>query len=93
MPTNFQRAILVIFSDLLNHYLEIFVCDLIPYCDAFETTLAHLEKVLEFYLYNKVALSTEKCQMMMTEGIMLGHYINAKIEVILKIRSPRRKKR
>eukprot|EP00253_Pinus_taeda_P034665 PITA_34665 len=64
-----------------------------PYGDAFETTLVNLEKVLEWCAQTNVALSTEKCHMMMTEGIMLGHYISAdgfkvdpsKIEVILKI--------
>lgn len=66
--------------------------DFTPYCGAFETTLDHLEKVLEFYLYNKVSLSTEKCDVMMTEGIVLGHYIYAKIEVILKIPTPKMRK-
>ena len=46
-PTNFQREILGIFSDLLNDCLEIFMDDFAPYKDAFETTLVNLEKVLE----------------------------------------------
>lgn len=74
--------------------------DFTPYGDAFETTLVFLEKVLERCVQNNVALSTEKCHMMMTEGIMFGHYISvegikvdpAKIEVILKIPTPKMQK-
>ena len=74
--------------------------DFTPYGDAFETTLANLEKVLECCIQINVALSTKKCQMMMTGGILLGHYIFAnkikvdptKIEVILKIPTPKTQK-
>ena len=67
--------------------------DFTPYGDAFQTALANLEKVLEHCEQNNVALNTEKCHMMMTEGIVLGHFIladrikvdPAKIEVISKI--------
>lgn len=62
-----------------------------PYGDVFEASLANLEKVLECCVQINVALSTEKCHTLMTEGIMLGHYISddgikvdpTKIEVIL----------
>ena len=89
-PTTFQREILGIFSDLLNDCLEIFMDDFTPYGDAFETTLASLEKVLERCEQTNVALSMEKCHMMMTDGIVPEHFISvdgikvdpAKIEVI-----------
>lgn len=51
--------------------------DFTPYGDAFEIALFNLEKVLEQCVQADVALSTEKCRMMMTEGIMLVHYISA----------------
>ena len=71
--------------------------DFTPYGDAFETTLANLEKVLECCEQTNVSLSMEKCHMMMTEGIVLGHFIladgikvdPAKIEVISKIPTPK----
>lgn len=70
------------------------------YGDAFETALFNLEEVLERCVQTNVALSTEKCHMMMTKGIMLGHYISTKgikvdlvkIEVILKIQTPKTQK-
>jgi len=74
--------------------------DFTHYGNAFETTLFNLEKVLECYIQTNVALITEKCHMMMNEGIMLGHFISPneikvdpnKIEVILKIPTPRMQK-
>ena len=71
--------------------------DFTPYRDAFETTLANLEKALEHCEQNNVALSTEKCHMMMTKGILLGHFISTygikvyptKIEVISKFLTPK----
>jgi len=86
----FQREILGIFSDLLNHCIEIFMNEFAPYGDAFET-IVNLEKVLERFVQTNVALSTVKCDMMMNEGIVLGHLIStdgikvdpAKIEVIV----------
>ena len=51
--------------------------DFTPYGDAFETTLVNLEKVLEKCVQTNVALSTEKCHMMMTKLMMFGHYISA----------------
>lgn len=75
--------------------------DFTPYGDAFETTLANLEKVLEHCIQTNVSLSTEKCHVMMTEGIVMGHYISSheikvdptKIEVIMKIPIAKKKKR
>ena len=96
-PKTFQREILGSFSDLLNDCLEIFMDDFTPYGDAFEIALANLEKVLEHCKQTNVALSTEKCHMVMTEGIVLGHFIStdgikvnpAKIVVISKILTPK----
>eukprot|EP00253_Pinus_taeda_P029412 PITA_29412 len=71
--------------------------DFTPYEDALETTLVNLEKVLERCVQTNVALSTEKCHMVMIKGIVLGNYIStdgikvdaAKIEVILRIPTPK----
>eukprot|EP00253_Pinus_taeda_P018285 PITA_18285 len=51
--------------------------DFTPYGDAFETALVNLEKVLESCEQTNVALSTQKCHMMMNEEIVLGHFISA----------------
>jgi len=95
-PTTFQRAILNIFSDLINEGLEVYMDDFIPYKDDFDPALHTLEKVLQCCIATRLCLSHEKCYMMMTEGLILGQYISAagiqvdpaKIQIILLIPTP-----
>lgn len=95
-PSTFQRAILSIFSDLINEGLEVFMDDFTPYGDDFEQALNNLEKVLERCIDTRLCLSYEKCHMMTTKGVVLGYYISAdgirvdptKIEVILNLPTP-----
>jgi hypothetical protein len=46
-PTTFQRAVLGIFSDMLNDSMEIFMDDFTPYGVSFQEALENLEKVLK----------------------------------------------
>jgi hypothetical protein len=65
--------------------------DFTPYGTDFDKALSNLEKVLERCIASRLCLSLEKCHMMMTEGVVLGHYVSiegikvdpTKIEVIL----------
>eukprot|EP00253_Pinus_taeda_P003814 PITA_03814 len=76
-PTTFQRAILSIFVDLINEGLEVYMDDFTPYGDDFDPALDTLEKVLQCCIATRLCLSHEKCYMMMTKGLILGHYISA----------------
>jgi hypothetical protein len=95
-PTTFQRAVIGIFSDMVNDCMEIFMDDFTPYGIDFDEALANLEKVLKRCIQSHLSLSTEKCHMMMSEGVVLGHFISyagiqvdpAKIQVILDIPTP-----
>eukprot|EP00253_Pinus_taeda_P017050 PITA_17050 len=92
-----NRAVIGIFSNMVNDSLEIFMDDFTPYGTAFEDALQNLEKVLKRCIEAHLALSTEKCHMMMNEGIVLGHYVSllgiqvdpAKIHVILTLPIPK----
>jgi hypothetical protein len=85
-----------IFSDMVNDCIEIFMDDFTPYGTNFEDALSNLEKVLKRCKHSHLSLSTEKCHMMMREGVVLGHFISyagiqvdpAKIQVILDIPTP-----
>eukprot|EP00253_Pinus_taeda_P034577 PITA_34577 len=96
-PTTFQRAVIGIFSDMINDSLEIFMDEFTPYGTTFEDALQNLEKVLKRCIEAHLALSTEKCHMMMNEGIVLGHFVSllgihvdaAKIQVILTLPIPK----
>eukprot|EP00253_Pinus_taeda_P004093 PITA_04093 len=96
-PVTFHRAVIGIFSDMINDSLEIFMDDFSPYGTTFEDALQNLEKVLKRCIEAHLALSTEKCHMMMNEGIVLGHFVSllgiqvdpAKIQVILTLPIPK----
>ena len=85
-----------IFLELVNDSTEIFMDDFTPYGKDFEEALKNLEKVLTRCEHTQLSLSTEKCHMMMTEGVVLGHFISvdgiqgapSKIKVIKNIPTP-----
>eukprot|EP00253_Pinus_taeda_P009110 PITA_09110 len=47
-----------------------------PYGDDFELALQMLDKVLQRCIATRLCLSHEKCHMMITKGLILGHYIS-----------------
>jgi len=51
--------------------------DFTPYGDDFELALQTLEKVLQRCIATRLCLRHEKCHIMMTEELILGHYILA----------------
>ena len=74
--------------------------DFTLYGNEFDEDLENLEKVLKICKQTNFSLSIEKWNMIMNEGVFIGNYISyiciqvgpAKIEVILKISTPKTKK-
>ena len=70
--------------------------DFTPYGKDFEEALKILENVLTCCKQTQLSLSTEKCHIMMSEGVVLGHFIStdgmqvdpSKIRVIKNIPTP-----
>jgi hypothetical protein len=99
-PATFQRAILAIFVDLVHECVEVYMDDFSVYVNEFDDSLQNLEKVLIRCIESNLSLSNEKCFMLLTKGIILGHHISpegikvdpAKVEIILKLPSPKSKK-
>ena len=89
-----------IFSEMVNDSMDIFMDDFTPYGCEFEEALKNLEKVLTRCEQTQLSLSTEKCHMMMSEGVLLGKFISidgiqvdpSKIRVIENILAPRTQK-
>jgi len=96
-PATFQRCMLSLFSDMVEHFLEIFMDDFSIYGDSFDQCLHHLELVLQRCKEKNLTLNWEKCHFMVRQGIILGHEIStrgikvdkAKVEVIAKLSSPK----
>jgi len=80
-PATFQRAMMVIFQDFLQDFMEVFIDDFCVYGTSADHP-KHLEKTFARCRQAGLALQAEKCFLAMTEGILLGHKISKKgIEV------------
>jgi hypothetical protein len=96
-PATFQRAVIGIFFDMINDSMEIFMDDFTPYGVSFEEALQNLKKVLNRCIQSNLSLSIKKCHMMMSEGVVLGHFISSqgiqvdpsKIQVIENLPIPK----
>ena len=75
-PATFQRCMMLMFSDLVEEVMEIFMDDFTVYGSSFEQCLKNLETVLQRCQDKQLALNWEKCHFMVTEGIVLGHKIS-----------------
>ena len=96
-PATFQRCMLSIFSDMVEHCLEVFMDDLTVFGNSFDNCLNNLENVLKRCVEKGLVLNWEKCHYMTNSGIVLGHVVSsqgievdkAKIEVISKLPPPK----
>lgn len=88
------------FSDISHNHMEIYMDDFTTYGKTFEEALSKLEKTLQRCDDHNLSLNSEKCFMMMQEGVVLGHYLSqkgiqvdtTKIEVISNLPVPTKHK-
>ncbi|CAM8877838.1 unnamed protein product [Rhodiola kirilowii] len=96
-PATFQRCMMAIFSDFLEHTMEVFMDDFLVYGSSFDSCLSNLTDVLRRCVDTNLVLNWEKCHFMLQEGIVLGHMVShrgievdrAKVEVIEKLPPPK----
>ncbi|GKF42814.1 reverse transcriptase domain-containing protein [Tanacetum coccineum] len=87
---------MVIFHDMIEKTMEVFMDDFLVFGNSFSTCLSNLEKMLKQCEDTNLALNWEKSHFMVKEGIVLGHKISkkrievdkAKIDVIAKLPHP-----
>ena len=77
VPYTFQRCMMLMFSDLAEEIMEIFMDDFTVYGSSFEHCLQNLGTVLHRCQDNNLTLNWEKCHFIVTEGIVLGHIVFA----------------
>ena len=81
---------MAIFSDLIEHIMEVFMDDFSVYGKDYDQCLENLDKVLKRCQETHLVLNWKKCHFMVREGIVLGHRVSereikvdrAKINVI-----------
>ena len=86
-----------IFSDMIEHILDIFMDNFSVFGDSYEGCLENLRRVLERCKEKNLVLNWEKCHFMMTQGIVLGHIVSregievdkAKVELISNLPTPK----
>ncbi|GJZ71729.1 reverse transcriptase domain-containing protein [Tanacetum coccineum] len=95
-PRTFQRCMMVIFHDMIEKTMEVFMDDFSVFGDSFDSCLSNLERMLKRCEDTNLVLNWEKCHFMCKEGIVLGHKISkseievdrAKIDMIVKLPHP-----
>ena len=88
---------LIIFSDMIEVCLEVFIDYFTVYGDSFEECLRNLKKVLVRCEEKNLVLNWEKCHFMVTKGIVLSHIVSsdeiqvnkAKVELISDLPPPK----
>nr|GEZ20552.1 reverse transcriptase domain-containing protein [Tanacetum cinerariifolium] len=95
-PGTFQRCMLVIFHDMVEKTMKVFMNDFSVFGNSFENCLSRLDKMLQRCEDTNLSLNWEKSHFMVKEGIILGHKISkngieverAKVDVIAKLPHP-----
>nr|GEU33650.1 reverse transcriptase domain-containing protein [Tanacetum cinerariifolium] len=95
-PGTFQRCMMVIFHDMIDNTIEVFMDDFLVFGDSFSSCLSYLDTMLQRCEDTNLVLNWEKCHFMVKEGIFLGHKISknglevdrAKVDVIAKLPHP-----
>ena len=70
--------VLAIFAYLIHEYVEVYMDDFSMYGIEFDESFQNLEKVLIRCIESNLSLSNEKCFMLLTKRIVLGHHISPK---------------
>nr|GEV76044.1 hypothetical protein [Tanacetum cinerariifolium] len=95
-PATFQRCVTVIFYDMVEDFMEVFMDDFSVFGKSFDYCLANLDRMLVRCEETNLMLNWEKYHFMVKEGIVLGHKIfrvgievdRAKIDVIANLSYP-----
>ena len=78
----YQRDMVALFHDMINHEIEVYVDDMIARSQTEEEHLDHLYKLLERLKKYKLRLNPRKCTFGVRSGKLLGFVVSNKgIEV------------
>nr|GEV41100.1 reverse transcriptase domain-containing protein [Tanacetum cinerariifolium] len=92
----FQSCMMVIFYDMIEKTMEVFMHDFSVFGDSFSSCLSQLDTMLRRCDDTNLVLNWEKCHFMVKERIVLGHKISknrlevncSKVDVIIKLPYP-----
>ena len=71
-----------IFSNYIEHIIEVFMDDFTVYGDSFDNCLHNLTLVLQRCIETNLVLNSKKCHFIVEQGIILGYVVSSRgIEV------------
>nr|GEU82022.1 DNA-directed DNA polymerase [Tanacetum cinerariifolium] len=71
-PVTFQRCMMVIFHDMVEDFMDVFMDDYSVFGNSFNCCLSSLDRMLARCEETNIVLNWEKCHFMVKEGIVLG---------------------
>ena len=74
-PSTFERCMMLIFSDMVEETIEVFMDYFSVVGNSFERCLSHLSDVSKRCEDRNLVLNWGKCHFMAKEGVVLGHLI------------------
>ncbi|GJQ99385.1 reverse transcriptase domain-containing protein [Tanacetum coccineum] len=91
-----HKCMLVIFHDMIEESIEVFMDDFSVFGNSFDNCLKNIDKMLQRCKDANLVLNWEECHLMVKEGIVLGHKVSgaglevdkAKIDVFSKLLPP-----
>ncbi len=76
-PSVFQAYINDVFRDMLNHWVIVYIDDILIYSDSLETHIQHVRAVLKRLIEHQLYAKKEKCEFHQTRVSFLGYIISA----------------
>ncbi|XP_070019024.1 uncharacterized protein [Nicotiana sylvestris] len=75
-PATFQRCMMVVFTNMVEDILEVFMDDFSVVGESFDKCLKNFDRVLAHCEETNLVLNLEKCHFIVEEDIVLGHKIS-----------------
>lgn len=67
-----------IFSNYIEHIIDVFMDDFIVHGGSFDNFLPNLTLVLQRWIETNLVLNSEKYHFMVEQGIVLGHVVSSR---------------
>lgn len=77
-PATFQRCMMVIFADMVEEIIEVYMDDFSVFGSSFDHFFHNLTLLLQRCQEKHLVLNWKKCHFMVQEGIVLGHKVSSR---------------
>ncbi len=75
-PSIFQSFVNEIFRDMLDHWVVVYIDDIVIYSNSFDEHIHHVRSVLQSLIQHQLHAKAEKCESHQTKTSFLGYVIS-----------------